>query len=85
MGIWQASYHQCYRFNFVNRERQYILRPDDVKIYTLEAPYVPREEVLSIEQSLEKAKATSFYSDATGRDHTAEPPGSPSSHTLECP
>ena len=57
----------CYCFDFVNREHQYILTPNDVKIYTGNCvqPSVP---VLSIEESLERAKATSLYSHATRHD-----------------
>jgi hypothetical protein len=62
-----ASY-QCYCFDFVNRERQYILTPDDVEIYSVATAFSPGIRVLSIEQSLEKAKATSLYSDVTRRD-----------------
>jgi hypothetical protein len=62
-----ASY-QCYCFDFVNRERQYILTPDDVKIYSVATAFSPSAEVLSIEQSLEKAKATTLYSNATRCD-----------------
>lgn len=51
-------------FDFVNGERQYILTPDDVKIYTVETAFSPSIRVLSIEDSLEKAKATSLYSHA---------------------
>jgi hypothetical protein len=62
-----ASY-EYYCFDFVNRERQYILTPPDVKIYSVATAFSPSAQVLSIEQSLEKAKATSLYSDATRRD-----------------
>lgn len=62
-----ASYG-CYCFDFVNRERQYILTPHDVKIYSVATALSPSVQVLSIEQSLEAAKATSLYSDATRRD-----------------
>jgi hypothetical protein len=55
-----ASY-EYYRFDFVNRERQYILTPDDVKIYAVSTAFSPSVQVLSMEQSLEKAKATSLY------------------------
>ena len=59
---------QCYCLDFVNGERQYILTPDDVKIYTVETAFSPSIRVLSIEDSLEKAKATSLYSHATRVD-----------------
>ncbi|KAI6128526.1 hypothetical protein EV401DRAFT_891730 [Pisolithus croceorrhizus] len=59
---------QCYCLDFVNRERQYILTPDDVKIYTVATAFNPSTQVLSMEDSLEKAKAKSLYSHATGRD-----------------
>jgi len=62
-----ASY-ECYCFDFVNCARQYILTPDDVKIYSVATSFSPSVQVLSMEQSLEKAKATSLYSDATRRD-----------------
>ncbi|KIL59152.1 hypothetical protein M378DRAFT_169660 [Amanita muscaria Koide BX008] len=62
-----ASY-ECYCFDFVNRKRQYILTPDDVKIYTVATAFSPSAQVLSMEDSLEKAKATSLYSHATRRD-----------------
>jgi hypothetical protein len=55
-----ASY-QRYCFDFVNRERQYILTPDDVKIYAVATGFNPSAEVLSIE-------ATTLYSHATRRD-----------------
>jgi hypothetical protein len=62
-----ASY-QLYSFDFVNGERQYILTPDDVKIYTLPTVFDPAGgQVLSIEQSLEMAN-TSSYSHATRQD-----------------
>jgi hypothetical protein len=60
--------YECYCFDFVNRERQYILTPDDVEIYSVATALSPSARVLSIEQSLEKSKATSLYSDATRRD-----------------
>ena len=59
-----ASYG-IYCFDFVNSERQYILTPDDVKIYTVATVSLP---VLSMEQSLEEAKATTLYSHATRHD-----------------
>jgi hypothetical protein len=62
-----ASY-ESYCFDFVNRERQYILTPDDVKIYSVATAFSPSTQVLSIEQSLENANATSLYSHATRRD-----------------
>ena len=62
-----ASY-ECYCFDFVNREHQYILTPEDVKIYTMATAFSPGAQVLSIEDSLEKAKAKSLYSHATRRD-----------------
>ncbi len=62
-----ASYKR-YCLDFVNRERQYILTPDDVKIYSVATACSPSVRVLSIEQSLENAKATSLYSHATRRD-----------------
>jgi hypothetical protein len=62
-----ASY-ECYCFDFVNHECQYILTPDDIKIYTVATAFSPSIQVLSIEQSLENAKATSLYSHATRHD-----------------
>ena len=50
-------YRDC--FDFVNCDRQYILTPIDVKIYTVAtafAPSVQDVQVLSIEQSLEKGE-----------------------------
>jgi hypothetical protein len=52
-----ASY-EYYCFDFVNRERQYILTPDDVKIYSVATAFRRSVQFLSIEQSLEEAKAT---------------------------
>ena len=31
--VWGWDMDDCYCFDFVNSERQYILTPDDVKIY----------------------------------------------------
>jgi hypothetical protein len=52
-----ASY-EYYCFDFVNRERQYILTPHDVKIYSVATAFSPSlsTQVLSIEQSLENSK-----------------------------
>jgi hypothetical protein len=62
-----ASY-EYYCFDFVNRERQYILTPHDIKIYSVATAFSPSAQVLSIEQSLENSKATLLYSHATRRD-----------------
>jgi len=66
--VWGGDLDDCYCFDFVNRERQYILTPDDVKIYSVATAFTPSIQVLSIEQSLEEAKATTLYSHATRRD-----------------
>ena len=53
-----ASYER-YCFDFVNCDRQYILTPVDVKIYTVATAFTPSAQdvqVLSIEQSLEKGE-----------------------------
>jgi hypothetical protein len=55
-----ASY-ECYCFDFVNHEHQYILTPDDVKIYSVATALSPSVQVLSIEKSLEMAKAISLF------------------------
>ena len=55
-------------YDFVNYERQYVLTPHDVKIYSVATAFSPSTQVLSIEQSLENSKATSLYSHATRRD-----------------
>lgn len=62
-----ASY-EYYCFDSINNERQYILAPDDVKIYSVATAFSPSLQVLSIEQSLENANATSLYSHATRHD-----------------
>src|SRR6266852_5154045 len=56
-----------YSFDFVNNERQYILTPDDVKIYTVATAFDSGSHVLSIGQSLEMAR-TSSHSHATSHD-----------------
>jgi hypothetical protein len=66
--VWRGDLDECYSFDFVNRERQYILTPDDVKIYSMATAFTPSIQVLSIEQSLEEAGATTLYSHATRRD-----------------
>ncbi|KAI6137359.1 hypothetical protein F5141DRAFT_1209689 [Pisolithus sp. B1] len=60
--------YQCYCFDFVNRECQYILTPDDVKIYTMATAFSPSIQVLSMEDSLEKVKVKLLYSHATRCD-----------------
>ncbi|KAI6023014.1 hypothetical protein BKA83DRAFT_115944 [Pisolithus microcarpus] len=60
--------YEYYCLDFVNHERQHILTPDDVKIYTLATALSPSARVLSVEDSLEKANAKSLYSHATRRD-----------------
>ena len=47
-GGYLESY-KCYCFDFVNCERQYILIPDEVKIYTVETAFSPSAQVLSME------------------------------------
>ena len=62
-------YRDC--FDFINCDRQYILTPVDVKIYTVATAFTPSVQdvqFLSIEQSSEKAKVTSLYSNATRHD-----------------
>ncbi|KAF8324827.1 hypothetical protein F5887DRAFT_1086031 [Amanita rubescens] len=68
--VWggNLAIHKCYCFDFINREHQYILTPDDVKIYSMPTPFVPSFQVLSLEDSVEKAGATSLYSHATRSD-----------------
>ena len=61
-----ASYG-LYCFDFVNGEHQHILTPDDIKIYTMPTAFDPGSQVLSIEESMERAKS-SLYSHATRRD-----------------
>ncbi|KAF8740693.1 hypothetical protein AX14_007593 [Amanita brunnescens Koide BX004] len=60
--------YKYYCFDFVNCERQYILTPDEVKIYTGETAFSPSAQVLSMGDLLEKANAKSLYSHATRRD-----------------
>lgn len=57
-----------YSLDFVNHECQYILAPDDVKMYTMETPYFPSTRVLSMEDAVEKAGAKTLYSHATRSD-----------------
>jgi hypothetical protein len=52
-----ASY-EYYCFDFINRERQYILRPDDIKIYTVATAFDPSSQVLSIKDTLEMGKSS---------------------------
>ena len=68
--VWggDLAFCECYCFDFVNREREYILTPDDVKIYTVATAYSPSIRLLSMEQTLEEAGATTLYSHATRRD-----------------
>ena len=44
---------KCYCFDFIKRERQYILTPDDVKIYSMETQFIPSIEILSMEEWME--------------------------------
>lgn len=60
--------YEYYCLDFVNHERQYILTPDDVKIYAVATPFSPSVRVLSIEDTLKKANAKSLFSHATRRD-----------------
>ena len=53
--------YACYCFDFANCEPS----PDDVKIYTVATAFSPSSPVLSIEEPLERVKATSLYSHAT--------------------
>ena len=59
---------KCYCFDFIKSERQYILTPDDVKIYSMETPFIPSIEILSMEEWMEQQKATSLYIHPTRRD-----------------
>lgn len=59
---------EYYCLDFVNHERQYILTPDDVKIYAVATPFSPSLRVLSIEDTLKKANAKSLFSHATRCD-----------------
>ena len=63
-----VAIHKCYCFDFINNKCQYIITPDDVKIYTVATPFFPSVQVLSLEDSFEKAGAKSLYSHATRRD-----------------
>ncbi|KAF5369684.1 hypothetical protein D9615_010160 [Tricholomella constricta] len=69
--IWPGDLGDRYCFDFVNRERQYILAPDDVKIYSAATAFTPSMPVVSIEQALDEAGA-SFYSHATRPDPNYE-------------
>lgn len=60
--------NNLYSFDFVNKERQYILTPEDVKIFTVATALSPSLPVLSIEDLLEAQRATSLYSHATRQD-----------------
>lgn len=68
--LWEGDlgYYECYCFDFVNGERQYILTPEDIKIYSVATAFTPSRRILSIEESLEQANATSLYSHATRHD-----------------
>ncbi|KAI6029857.1 hypothetical protein PISMIDRAFT_680793 [Pisolithus microcarpus 441] len=68
--VWggDLEYYEYYCLDFVDHERQYILTPDDVKIYTVATAFSPSARVLSVEDALEKARARSLYSHATRCD-----------------
>ncbi|KAI6011372.1 hypothetical protein BKA83DRAFT_4009859, partial [Pisolithus microcarpus] len=59
---------EYYYLDFINHERKYVLTPEDLKIYTVTTPFSLSIQVLSMEDSLEKANAKSPYSHATRCD-----------------
>ena len=60
--------YRRYSFDFVDSEHRYILAPHDVKVYSMATAFSPSAQVLSLQESLERAKATSIYSHATRLD-----------------
>ncbi|KAF8623283.1 hypothetical protein AX17_007489 [Amanita inopinata Kibby_2008] len=74
--VWSGDLanYRCYSFDFVNNEHQYMRTPDDIKIYCVATAFTPGLEVLSIEQSLERAMEASpqFARSLSSARNTAE-------------
>ena len=64
--------YRRYSFDFVDSEHCYILAPHDVKVYSMATAFSPPAQVLSLQESLEQAKATSIYSHVTRLDPNRE-------------
>ncbi|KAM6494499.1 hypothetical protein JOM56_010860 [Amanita muscaria] len=57
--VWGGVLDHCFHFDFVNGERRYMRTPSDVEIYAEAIGGNPGGRVLSIEASIEAAKARS--------------------------